>query len=96
MTPQPILTNFNVPSSTRSKFDQICQMSGRTRTSVLVELMEDYVLTKGPAISDRILAIQNMNLTPYRTKRDHSPSPSQDSWESSPSAFWVSNGNGSL
>jgi len=71
-------------------------MSGRTRTSVLVELMEDYVLTKGPAISDRILAIQNMNLTPYRTKRDPKPNPSQDSWESSPSAFWVYNGNGSL
>ena len=38
------LTNFNVPIDTRRRFDAICHASGRTRTSVLVELMTDYIL----------------------------------------------------
>ena len=92
MTPSTILTNFNVPSTTRSRFDQICQMSGRTRTSVLVELMEDYVLTKGPAISDRIKAIQSMNLIPDRPRRDHQPRPNQDRWENVSRPLWITDG----
>ena len=96
MTPEPVLTNFNVPSSTRSKFDQICQMTGRTRTSVLVELMEDYVLTKGPAIADRIKTIQSMNLIPDRPKRDHQPTPPQDRWETISQPFWISDGTQTL
>ena len=38
------LTNFNVPLPTRKRFDAICRASGRTRTSVLVELMTDHIL----------------------------------------------------
>lgn len=96
MNPEPVLTNFNVPSTIRSKFDQICQISGRTRTSVLVELMEDYVLTKGPAITDRINAIQSMNLIPDRPKRDHRPNPPQDRWEAISQPFWISDGTETL
>ena len=44
------LTNFNVPIGTRTRFDQICELTGKTRTSVLIELMERHI------IEQRILA----------------------------------------
>jgi hypothetical protein len=96
MTQSKILTNFHAPSNTRSQFDQICQMSGRTRTSVLVELMEDYVLTKGPALSDRIKAIQSMNLFPERPEKVHRPRSIQDRWENVTQPFWITDGTETL
>jgi hypothetical protein len=47
------LTNFNVPITTRRRFDAICHASGRTRTSVLVELMTRYVLEEGRRLVER-------------------------------------------
>ena len=47
------LTNFNVPITTRRRFDAICHASGRTRTSVLVELMTNYVLQEGKRVIER-------------------------------------------
>lgn len=47
------LINFNVPHGIRHRFDEVCRASGRTRTSVLVELMESYVLTQGKVLADR-------------------------------------------
>ncbi len=47
------LTNFNVPNSTRKRFDAICHASGRTRTSVLIELMTNYVLEEGKRLVER-------------------------------------------
>lgn len=48
-----ILMNFRVPSSVRKRFDTICKATGRTRTSVLVELMSNYVLQQGKQLVDR-------------------------------------------
>ncbi len=47
------LTNFNVPLPVRSRFDAICHASGRTRTSVLVELMTDYILHQSQMLATR-------------------------------------------
>jgi len=47
------LTNFNVPLDTRRRFDAICHASGRTRTSVLVELMTDYILHQSKHLATR-------------------------------------------
>lgn len=47
------LTNFNVPIPLRSRFDAICHASGRTRTSVLVELMTDYILHQSQQLATR-------------------------------------------
>lgn len=47
------LTNFNVPIPLRSRFDAICHASGRTRTSVLVELMTDYILHQSQLLATR-------------------------------------------
>jgi hypothetical protein len=47
------LTNFNVPVATRRRFDAICHASGRTRTSVLVDLMTDYILQQSQQLYNR-------------------------------------------
>ena len=47
------LTNFNAPVATRRRFDAICHASGRTRTSVLVDLMTDYVLQQSQQLFNR-------------------------------------------
>ena len=47
------LTNFNVPLRTRKRFDEVCHASGRTRTSVLVELMTDYILHQSQLLATR-------------------------------------------
>lgn len=61
MKPETILTNFNSPPDTRIRFDEICRLSGRTRTSVLVELMEEYVLLQGPALVMRNQELQQVD-----------------------------------
>lgn len=48
-----ILTNFNVPIFTKNRFDRVCQISGRTRTSVLIELMERYVVDQVDVIETK-------------------------------------------
>ena len=52
------LTNFNVTLRTRDRFDAICHASGRTRTSVLVELMTDYILHQSQLLATRNLQFQ--------------------------------------
>lgn len=54
------LINFNVPLSIRHRFDEVCRASGRSRTSVLVELMESYVLTQGKVLADRHVEIRKV------------------------------------
>lgn len=48
-----MLTNFNVPFGTRKRFDEVCRASCRTRTSVLVELMTDYILHQSQHLATR-------------------------------------------
>lgn len=52
------LTNFKAPIDTRNRFDAICQASGRTRTSVLVELMSDYILNQSQRLATRSHRLQ--------------------------------------
>jgi predicted DNA-binding protein len=55
------LTNFNVPLRTRKRFDEVCHASGRTRTSVLVELMEGFILQQGPVLAERTKRLQEVD-----------------------------------
>jgi len=57
MNNQSVLVNFNVPNSIKHRFDKVCQLTGRTRTSVLVELMNGYILSQSNhlnLLSDRL------------------------------------------
>ena len=56
------LTNFNVPITTRNRFDAICHASGRTRTSVLVELMTNYILQEGKRLIDQQNEFKNLDM----------------------------------
>lgn len=49
------LINFRMPTDAVNRFDAICEANGRTRTSVLAELMTQYVLSEGP----RQIALRN-------------------------------------
>ena len=53
MKPDLTLINFNVPMPTKTRFDSICQISGKTRTSVLVELMNDFILSQADLLTHR-------------------------------------------
>lgn len=55
------LTNFNAPIDTRNRFDAICHASGRTRTSVLVELMTDYILHQSELLATRSLKFNQVD-----------------------------------
>jgi len=57
------LTNFNVPHALKARFDAVCQASSRTRTSVLVELMERYVVDQIEALSDRRQRMNQLDQT---------------------------------
>jgi hypothetical protein len=48
-----ILMNFNVSRSIKERFDLICRENGRTMTSVLVELMTNYLISEGTRLADR-------------------------------------------
>lgn len=64
MRSQLLPTIFKAPSTTRSKFDAICRLGGRTRTSVLVELMNDYILAVGPVVLARAAAVDHVIIPP--------------------------------
>ncbi len=80
------LTNFNVPNSTRKRFDAICHASGRTRTSVLIELMTNYVLEEGKRLVARQKELGDLDVqfqesmelrgAPNRVKTIHQSTPS--------------------
>ena len=57
------LTNFNVPLPTRKRFDAICRASGRTRTSVLVELMTNHILKEGRRLTDQQSELEQIDAT---------------------------------
>ena len=37
------LINFNIPNNLKRKFDSICSTIGKTRTAVIIELMDGYI-----------------------------------------------------
>ena len=63
------LTNFNVPSRTRQRFDEVCHASGRTRTSVLVELMEQFILNQGQVLAERAKRFQELDHSIRKNQR---------------------------
>ena len=66
---ETILTNFNVPLCVRQRFDDVCHASGRTRTSVLVELMDDYVLNQGQMLANRAVELAKVEQSISETHR---------------------------
>ena len=44
------LINFYVTKEMKIRFDEICRVSGRTRTQVLVSLMTDHIIKSKPIL----------------------------------------------
>jgi hypothetical protein len=66
---QLTLTNFNTPISLKRRFDDVCRASGRTRTSVLVELMENYTMAQGKVLATRNDELQKVDQTLEKSRR---------------------------
>lgn len=49
------LVNFKVPVSLLERFDALCQLTNKTRTSVLIDLMTEYTLTQAKTLEIRNL-----------------------------------------
>lgn len=46
------VVNFKIPNRTKDRFDEMCRLSARTRTSVLVEMIDSFILVKGIQIEE--------------------------------------------
>ena len=82
MNQDTTLINFNVPNHIKFRFDKVCQLAGKTRTSVLVDLMNDYILTQGERLMifsqrmdmiDQRLDFEFENLEDDTSDHDHPP-----------------------
>ena len=43
MKPDKILINFQIPVQMKNRFDAVCEMTGKSKTSVLNSLVEEYI-----------------------------------------------------
>lgn len=94
MNNQSVLVNFNVPNSTKHRFDKVCQLSGRTRTSVLVELMNTYVTTKGAELKEENERYLLIDQAIRRRDEFDQPSADRTSYDNAPLMFFSSNDGG--
>ncbi len=88
------LINFNLPTDLKDSFDEVCRMSGRTRTSVLVELITTYIIDQSAILEDRRsrLYLAGRAIGTIRHFREQESSPAADTDETvigvhSPSDF---------
>lgn len=105
---EPTLTNFNAPVALRNRFDEVCRASGRTRTSVLVELMENYTLSQGKVLATRNAEIQQVDqvleesrrmmsfkeFLSYQARRERIAGHSRSDSDFGPPSMFMSDGHG--
>ena len=60
MTNGTTIVNLNVPSQTLRGFDRLCRLVGKTRTSILVDLMRSFVLQEGQRIMEQVQQISSL------------------------------------
>lgn len=48
------LVNFRIPTALLEPFDDICFLSGKTRTQVLLDMIQKYVVNVGSTIAETI------------------------------------------
>lgn len=54
------MVNINVPTQTLRGFDRLCRLVGKTRTSILVDLMRSFVLQEGHRIMEQVQQISSL------------------------------------
>src|SRR5665213_474728 len=63
LTEKPILINFRAPRSTIDLLDQVSRFDNRTRTSVLLDLINNWITEKAREIPQRIQAKNELKST---------------------------------
>lgn len=53
-TSDKVLVNFLIERQNKIRFDEICRLIGNTRTQVLVELVNSYVIKTGLELDERL------------------------------------------
>lgn len=54
-----VLINFLVPKTTKNRFDAICRINGRSRTQVLIDLMNEHIVRTSPVLEARYEKLKN-------------------------------------
>lgn len=89
------LINFNVPENLKLQFDQYCQILGVTRSKVLNDMIQDYLLDNEEIIaaklgkSRQLLESQNRSSNLMRF-REFIRTQSQNDDQESPPSFFIS------
>ena len=65
---QKILMNFNLPKPMKKRFDYICQENGRTRTSVLVDMITEYLISEGKRLAEQQELIHGVDAALRKSK----------------------------
>lgn len=55
------LVNFRIPKALLEPFDDICFLSGKTRTQLLSEIIHDYNLSAGLTIAETVAQTNQIN-----------------------------------
>lgn len=55
------LVNFRIPKALLEPFDDICFLSGKTRTQLLSEVIHDYNLSAGLTIAEKVAQTNQIN-----------------------------------
>ena len=64
MNQRPVPTkivNFRIPKALLEPFDNICFLSGKTRTQLLSEIIHDYNLSAGLTIAEKVAQTNQIN-----------------------------------
>jgi len=56
---EKVLINFLVPKATKNRFDAICRINGRSRTQVLIDLMNVHIVRTSPVLEARYEKLKN-------------------------------------
>ena len=53
MTTNTILVNFNIPNSLNNRFSSVCKIMGKTKTSIFIQVIEQFVISAPSQIERR-------------------------------------------
>lgn len=85
------LINFWVDNVTRIRFDGVCRVSGKTRTQVLVSLMNEHIIRSKPILEARYEKLREADdtLAAIRTyEHQINDRVQKDEAETPPTLFW--------
>lgn len=62
MKNKKVLINFQMPASTKERFDRFCEITGKSKTSVLNSLVEDHLVYQISEIEQKVNNISALDI----------------------------------